>query len=412
MAIFGNFKGTTQSDFKIGKSTGNKLSTGTEPSSDLSAGDLFLDSSNSTVKVYNGSSWQNIGSTLPELNVDSGTLFVDSSNDTVSVGSTSSNEKLFVNGNLRLGTNPSLQFAGAYLDVHHANGTATQLRVRDNSSGSDPIFKIYNANNSSEVFKIEGNEVLYSDNVKAKFGTGGDLEIYHDGNNSYIDDAGTGSLKIRSGTVTISNAAGSKTSVVFNSGGSQDLYHNNTKKFETTNSGIQTTGTVNVNGAYTLPTSDGSANQVLQTDGSGAVSFAAISVTPAGSNTQIQFNDSGSSGADASLTFDKAIDTLQTGIVKGILFEPITDYGSIATTANMTIDYGSVASAGTTPAIGDFEYINDVFGPVGDTFTVSTLPGASQPGQMIYVSDETGGSVMAFSDGSNWRRITDRAVVS
>jgi hypothetical protein len=31
---------------------------------------------------------------------------------------------------------------------------------------------------------------------------------------------------------------------------------------------------------------------------------------------------------------------------------------------------------------------------------------------MIYVSDETGGSVMAFSDGSNWRRITDRAVVS
>ena len=194
MAIFGNFKGTTQSDFKIGKSTGNKLSTGTEPSSDQSAGDLFLDSSNSTVKVYNGSSWQNIGSTLPELNVDSGTLFVDSSNDTVSVGSTSSNEKLFVNGNLRLGTNPSLQFAGAYLDVHHANGTATQLRLRDNSSGSDPIFKIYNANNSSEVFKVEGNEVLYSDNVKAKFGTSGDLEIYHNGNNSFIDDTGTGCL--------------------------------------------------------------------------------------------------------------------------------------------------------------------------------------------------------------------------
>ena len=46
MAIFGNFKGTTQSDFKIGKSTGNKLSTGTEPSSDQSAGYLFLDSSN------------------------------------------------------------------------------------------------------------------------------------------------------------------------------------------------------------------------------------------------------------------------------------------------------------------------------------------------------------------------------
>ena len=30
----------------------------------------------------------------------------------------------------------------------------------------------------------------------------------------------------------------------------------------------------------------------------------------------------------------------------------------------------------------------------------------------IYVSDETGGAVLAFSDGTNWRRVTDRAVVS
>ena len=65
------------------------------------------------------------------------------------------------------------------------------IRVRDNDSGTDPVFKVYNANNSAEVFKVEGNEVIF-DNVKAKFGTGGDLEIYPDGTNSYIDDAGTG----------------------------------------------------------------------------------------------------------------------------------------------------------------------------------------------------------------------------
>ena len=301
MAIFGNFKGTTQSDFKIGKSDGNKISTGTRPSTNLVAGDLYLDSSNTSIQVYN-SGWVNVGSTLTELNVDDGTLYVDSSNDTVSIGSTSSNDKLFVNGSLRLGTNPSLKFSGAYLDVSHSNGTATQLRVRDNGSGSDPIFKVFNASNSAEVFKVSGNEVLYSDNVKAKFGTSGDLEIYHDGSNSYIDDAGTGSLRLRSGTTTISNAAGSKTSAVFNSGGSQDLYHNNNKKFETTNSGIQTTGTVNVNGAYTLPTADGSANQVLKTDGSGTVNFGAIPAT--GSNTQVQFNDSGSLAGDSDFTFN------------------------------------------------------------------------------------------------------------
>lgn len=30
----------------------------------------------------------------------------------------------------------------------------------------------------------------------------------------------------------------------------------------------------------------------------------------------------------------------------------------------------------------------------------------------IYVSDESGGPQMAFSDGTNWRRFTDRAIVS
>lgn len=46
-------------------------------------------------------------------------------------------------------------------------------------------------------------------------------------------------------------------------------------------------------------------------------------------------------------------------------------------------------------------------------YTVSTLPDASlwEHG-LIYVSDESGGAQPAFSDGTNWRRQTDRAVVS
>ena len=52
------------------------------------------------------------------------------------------------------------------------------------------------------------------------------------------------------------------------------------------------------------------------------------------------------------------------------------------------------------------------FGPV-PTFTVAGLPSASDWLRcLIYVSDETGGAVVAFSDGTNWRRVTDRAVVS
>lgn len=46
------------------------------------------------------------------------------------------------------------------------------------------------------------------------------------------------------------------------------------------------------------------------------------------------------------------------------------------------------------------------------SYTVAGLPSAATAGQMIYVSDETGGAVPAFSDGTNWRRVTDRAIVS
>lgn len=46
------------------------------------------------------------------------------------------------------------------------------------------------------------------------------------------------------------------------------------------------------------------------------------------------------------------------------------------------------------------------------SYTVGTLPAVSTAGGMIYVSNETGGAVSAFSDGANWRRVTDRAIVS
>jgi len=45
------------------------------------------------------------------------------------------------------------------------------------------------------------------------------------------------------------------------------------------------------------------------------------------------------------------------------------------------------------------------------SFTVATLP-AQVAGGMIFVTDETGGAIPAFSDGTNWRRVTDRAIVT
>ena len=90
--------------------------------------------------------------------------------------------------------------------------------------------------------------ITFPDNVKARFGdtSSPDMEIYHDGSNSYIDDTGTGSIFIRSGTTYIQNAAGNKTAIATNSGAEQTLYHNNSPKFATSATGIAVTGDVDI----------------------------------------------------------------------------------------------------------------------------------------------------------------------
>ena len=84
--------------------------------------------------------------------------------------------------------------------------------------------------------------VDFNDNVKIRLGTGNDLQLYHDSNHSYIDDAGVGNLRLRSGTLEITNLASNKTSAVFSSGGGQTLNFNNSTKFVTTNTGAIVTG--------------------------------------------------------------------------------------------------------------------------------------------------------------------------
>ena len=537
MAIFGNFKGTTQSDFSIGKNdTGSKISTGTQPSSDISNGDLYIDSSNSTLQVYNGD-WVSVGSTLTDLNVDSGTLYVDSSNDTVSVGSTSSNDKLFVNGSLRLGTNPTLKFSGAYLDVQHSNGSATQLRIRDNSSGSDPIFKIYSANNTSEVFKVQGETTTFSGNatltgidtlrinengtglrmtnVGAFDNSGGDFRIFSTDNLILATNGENGTAvtfdqttkeatftgaitttgnitggTLRADNFTTQNAfaiVGSDNNLIQDTTLSVDpasnylginqtspevtlhmtgegaqtaqirmeqyndsadapdvrtrryrgniaspsavqsgdyLYRSNHEywngsalivggqfAFDNTNNANRTqftvavttdgtsveassnddvqfkidgndSGAITFNNAYKFPTSDGSADQVLTTDGNGTLSFSTVSAggTPGGSNTSIQFNDGGSFGGHANLTYDKSTEVLSvpTLDVTNFYYDSLVeDYGQLDEAVTFTKDYGSVTNSGGAANV------------TLESFTIST---ASPSGNGSLSYDNTSGT--------------------
>tara|TARA_A100001201_G_scaffold307_3_gene753 strand:- start:203 stop:1894 length:1692 start_codon:yes stop_codon:yes gene_type:complete len=85
-------------------------------------------------------------------------------------------------------------------------------------------------------------DLTFNDSVKAVFGTGSDLQLYHDGSDSYIKDAGTGILAILGSEVRIQNAAGSENCAKFIQDGAVELYHNNSKKLATKSDGVDITG--------------------------------------------------------------------------------------------------------------------------------------------------------------------------
>jgi len=82
------------------------------------------------------------------------------------------------------------------------------------------------------------------DNDKAVFGAGSDLEIYHDGSNSIISDTGTGSLKLMSGAGFFVRTPADASMIDAQNGAAVSLYHNNSKKFDTTSTGVDVTGTL------------------------------------------------------------------------------------------------------------------------------------------------------------------------
>jgi len=86
-------------------------------------------------------------------------------------------------------------------------------------------------------------DTLHGDNVKAKFGTGGDLELFHDGNNSHIKDTATGNLNISGNDIQILNAASNEAMAYFSQDGGVELYHNGVAKLATTSTGVSVTGT-------------------------------------------------------------------------------------------------------------------------------------------------------------------------
>jgi len=80
------------------------------------------------------------------------------------------------------------------------------------------------------------------DNEKIQLGTGNDLQIYHDGTHSRIDEVGTGNLMIQTDNSVFIKKGTSENIAKFNVDGAVELYYNNSKKLETTSGGVLATG--------------------------------------------------------------------------------------------------------------------------------------------------------------------------
>jgi len=147
--------------------------------------------------------------------------------------------------------------------------------------------------------------IALGDSDKATFGAGDDLEIYHDGSNSYIADTGTGSLNIRSSaTLRLQNATGANF-LYGTVGGEVGVYHDGNPKLYTTSTGIDVTGTVVADGLDVSHTTGTlgfkiATNDATAANNAGILNYNYASATAGSRHADLIFDASGAnaSGGD------------------------------------------------------------------------------------------------------------------
>ena len=221
------------------------------PTSSLDVGDLYFDTSANELKVYKASGWAAAGSSV---NGTSQRFHYDITGTPTTVSGSDANGNtlaydagfvdVYLNGirmtpaDITVTSGTSVVFAQALAAgddvdiVAYGTFNIAAMNASNLNSGTVPDARI-----TGTYTGLTGLDL--TDNSKIRLGTGNDLEIYHDGSNSYIRDTGTGALRITGSMVRLNNAADSAIMLSANEGSSVDLYHNGTKKAETTASGFK-----------------------------------------------------------------------------------------------------------------------------------------------------------------------------
>jgi hypothetical protein len=185
---------------------------------------------------------------------------VDAANERVGVGSTTPASKLDVEGTLTAdvvsvgGSVTAATFFGDGEGLTNVGFDTSQISANSISVAGVVTATTFSGNVTGDATGLTGTPNIVvglatvgtalslADNVKARFGTGGDLEIYHDESNSRIVDSGTGQLILQSNQIRILNAAGSENLIDANENGGVTIYHDASAKIQTASTGAVVTG--------------------------------------------------------------------------------------------------------------------------------------------------------------------------
>ena len=129
------------------------------------------------------------------------------------------------------------------LNIQSYDGTTTTNRL--SISHSDGVVSIPATLAVTGEIAANGGIAL-GDNDKATFGAGDDLQIYHDGSDSYIKEDGTGNLIVAADNFRVTNVAVSEVMIAADTDGAVTLYNNGSTKLATTATGIDVTGNVDI----------------------------------------------------------------------------------------------------------------------------------------------------------------------
>jgi len=145
---------------------------------------------------------------------------------------------------------------GSDLEIFH-NGTDSSIRsfegdliIRNADADKDILFQADGGSGSPvEYMRLDGSQTTirikrqakWDDNIKATFGDSDDLQIYHDGSNSFISDTGIGDLRIL-GSVVRLKSAGDENMIVGVENAGVTLYYDAVAKLTTTSTGVKITG--------------------------------------------------------------------------------------------------------------------------------------------------------------------------